>query len=155
MTLFPSEGDVEVAVSAERPAVVLDKRRDQTGFVMLVKSDWTGLRRLFWTGLFCCRHRYARIESRLLAVLFHCQKCVDPGSGVVQSPSRPYWRTCFSLLFVSDNQYAKSDRFRIRPMEQLAGVVHRDIVQAQNRRANSVCLRFAMGLVFDSPSYAG
>ena len=104
MTLFPSEGVVEVAVSAERPAVVLDKRRDQTGFVMFVKSDWTGLRRLFWTGLSCCRHRYARIESRLLAVLFHCFKCVDPGSGCVQNPSRPYLRNCLSLVFVSDDQ---------------------------------------------------
>ena len=104
MALLTREGVVQVAVSAKRPAVVLDERRDQTGLVMLVKSDWTGLRRLFWTGLFCCRHRYARLESRLLAVLFHCQKCVGPGSGVVQSPSRPYVRTCVSLVFVSDDQ---------------------------------------------------
>ena len=105
MTLLRPERVVEVAVSAKCPAVVLDQGRDQAGFVVLVKSDWTGLRRLFWTGLFCCRHRYARIESRLLAVLFHCQKCVELGSGVVQNPSRPYLRTCFCLIFVSDNQY--------------------------------------------------
>ena len=104
MTLLPSEGVVEVAVSAESPPVVLDQRRDQTGFVVFVKPYWTGLRRLFWTGIPCCRHRYASIETRLFAVLFHCFECVDPGSGVVQSPSRPYLRNCLSLIFVSDDQ---------------------------------------------------
>ena len=96
---------VEVAVSAERPPVVLDERRDQTGFMVLVKSDWTGVRRLFWTGITCCRHRYARIESRLLTWVFHLSKCVDPGFGYVQSPSRPYLRNCVGLTFISIDQY--------------------------------------------------
>ena len=104
MGLLSREGVVEIAVGAQRPAVVLDEGRDQTGFMVLVKPHWTGVRRLFWTGLSCCRHRYARIETRLLTVLFHCLKYAEPGSGCVQSPSKPYWRTCFSLLFVSDDQ---------------------------------------------------
>ena len=87
MTLLRPERVVEIAVSAKRPAVVLDQGRDQAGFVMLVKSDWTGLRLLFWTGLSCCRHRYARIETRLFAVLFHCFKC--DGKALVLSRARP------------------------------------------------------------------
>ena len=62
---------VEVAVSAERPAVVIDQGGDQACFVVLVKPDWTGVRRLFWTALFCCRHRYASFETPLIGACRH------------------------------------------------------------------------------------
>ena len=98
---------VEVAVSAKRPSVMVDQIRDQTGFVAFVKPYWTGVRRRFWTAISCCRHRYARIESRALAMLHHQKECMWIRIGCVQSASRPYWRTCGNLTLVSiyDNPY--------------------------------------------------
>ena len=94
MTLLRPERVVEVAVSAKCPAVVLDQGRDQAGFVMLVKSDWTGLRLLFWTGLSCCRHRYARFATHAIQWFWHCQGPKRTRSGrfeglLVTSRSRP------------------------------------------------------------------
>ena len=73
MGLLSREGVVEVAVGAERPAVVLDQGRDQTGFVVFIKPHWTGVRRLFWTGITCCRHRYAGFETPAIGSFWHCQ----------------------------------------------------------------------------------
>ena len=42
IALLPVERVVEVAVSAQGPAVVVDQERDQRGFVAFVKADWTG-----------------------------------------------------------------------------------------------------------------
>ena len=73
MTLLPGERVIEVAVGAQRPAVVLDQGGDQAGFVVFVKPDWTGVRRLFWTGLPCSRHRYTRDEIPSRGWFFHSE----------------------------------------------------------------------------------
>ena len=67
---------VKVAVRAKRPAVMVNQKCDQSGFMAFVKAHWTGVRRLFWTGLSCCRHRYARIETRALEMLHHQKECM-------------------------------------------------------------------------------
>ena len=63
IALLPPEGVVEVAVGAQGPPVVVDQERDERGFVPFVKPYWTGVRRLFWTGITCDRHRYASFET--------------------------------------------------------------------------------------------
>ena len=97
---------VEVAVSAKRPSVMVNQKCDQSGLMAFVKAHWTGLRRLFWTGLSCCRHRYARIESRALEMLHHQKECMWIRIGGVQSASKPYWRNCVNLTLVSIYEYS-------------------------------------------------
>ena len=107
MGLLSHEGVVEVAVSAERPAVVLDEGRDQTGFVVFVKPYWTGMRCLFWTRISCCRHRYARFETPLIGSFWHCQGPKRTRSGrfnPVQTTSKPYLRNCLNLELISNDQ---------------------------------------------------
>jgi len=41
IALLPAEGVVEVAVSAKRPAVVINQKGDQARFVAFVKPYWT------------------------------------------------------------------------------------------------------------------
>ena len=54
---------VEVAVSAERPSVMVNQKCDQSGLMTFIKANWTVVRPLFWTAISCCRHRYAGFET--------------------------------------------------------------------------------------------
>ena len=61
----------EVAVSAQGPPVVINEEGDQRGFMAIVKPYWTRLRSLFWTGINCCKHRYASFETPSIGACRH------------------------------------------------------------------------------------